>query len=186
MELEFKVAGIKLKQEFIVVSNLNRSVILGRDFLVKNKVWILMDLSLIRIHNAYVPLDNDIHVCAISRLNKSVKLKPQTAYLIEAKLKKNPYFDQNMECVVDKIDRGFLYDQPELEVTPIVTKVRKGKFPIQIVNNSNKYIHLRKGCIVGKISQINKNEISINSVDHLTYSQIKKSQENSMKNSCNK
>ena len=136
-----------------------------------------MDLSLIRIHNAYVPLDNDIHISAISRLNKSVQLKPQTAYLIEAKLKNNPYFGPNMECTVDKLDKGFLYDQPEIELTPIVTTVRKGRFPIQIVNNSNKIIRLRKGCIVGKISQIKRDEISIDSVDQWTNSHTKKSQQ---------
>ena len=79
IDLDFKIAGIKLKHEFIVVTDLNRNIILGRDFLMKNKVRIYCDLHKLKLQNAYVPLENDVHISAISRLNKTITLKPQTA-----------------------------------------------------------------------------------------------------------
>ena len=45
IDLNFKISGLKLTHNFIVVSNLNRNIILGRDFLVKNGVRIYFDLK---------------------------------------------------------------------------------------------------------------------------------------------
>ena len=43
-----------------------------------------------------------------------------------------------------------------------------GKFPIQIVNKSNKFIRLKKGCVIGKISPVTPNQKTVNSVNHVT------------------
>ena len=168
IDLDFKIAGIKLKHEFIVVTDLNRNIILGRDFLMKNKVRIYCDLHKLKLQNAYVPLENDVHISAISRLNKTITLKPQTAYLVEARLKRTPYLCSFTECTINKLEKGFLNDQPELELTPIVATVVNGKFPIQIVNKSNKFIRLKKGCVIGKISPVTPNQKTVNSVKHVT------------------
>ena len=93
VRLDFKIAGIKISHDFIVVSDLNRSIILGRDFVVKNGVTLCFDLGKMKIQNAYVPLENHAHIDSIIRLNKTVKLKPQTIYLVDGRMKQNPYLD---------------------------------------------------------------------------------------------
>ena len=50
-EIEFKLGGLKLSHEFVVVSDLNRSTIIGRDFLVKHGVRLYFDLMKLRIND---------------------------------------------------------------------------------------------------------------------------------------
>ena len=174
VDLEFKIAGIKLTHNFIVVSNLSRNMILGLDFMVRYGVRLYFDFSKMRIQGAYVPLENDSYIASIARLNTSVTLKPHTVYLVEGKIKDNPYFKTESDYQLLNLDRGFLEDQPEIEVSPIVFKLRNNfTFPLQIVNNSGKHIRLRKGCLVGQISSVKGNlqcnsSANINSVHTTT------------------
>ena len=126
------------------------------DFLVKNKINIYYSIKRIKLRNIYIPLESDIHISSIARLNKTVQLKPQTAYIIEAKLKQNPYFDNGMECILDKTTQGYLYDEPEIIVSATLSRSKKGKFPVQIINHSNKYVTLRRGCVLGNVTPVTK------------------------------
>ena len=162
VDLELKIAGMKITQNFIVVSDLNRNVILGRDFLVKNKVVLYYDLMKMRINGAYVPLENDVHVSSISRLTKTFTMKPRTVYLVKAQVRKSFYFDSESNYSLEPTEKGFLHNQPEIEINPVVVTLTKSQFfPVQITNNSNKHIRLKKGCILGKIKNVNV----INTVD---------------------
>ena len=157
-ELNFSIAGIKLSHNFIVVSNLNRTSIIGRDFLVKNGVRLYFDLAKMRIQNAYVPLENDIHVSSVARLSKKLKMKPRTVYLVSGHIKSNPYFDKETSYELEEVSKGFLYSQPEIEVSPAIVRLKsknfKQCFPVQITNNSDKHVTLYKGSIIGTLKDV--------------------------------
>ena len=54
-EMEFELKGEKLKHKFYVVDNMNRNLILGRDWMIDNQIRIYYDLCCLRIGNTYVP-----------------------------------------------------------------------------------------------------------------------------------
>ena len=176
--LPFKMGGVKLEHNFIVASDLNRSMLLGRDFLFKNGVRLYCDLKKIRVKGAYIPLENDIHISAVTRLSKTVTLKPRTVYLVEAKVKKTGYFDEKAAYQLENLESGFLATQPEIEISPALVTLsddpltgspHQGKvklnrfgaakekkresysFPVQITNDSDKHVRLKRGCLLGKI-----------------------------------
>ena len=152
IDLQIKIGGMRLTQEFVVVSDLNRGMILGRDFLVKHQARIYCDLNKLRINNTYVPLDLDCHISAITRSCKTVTLKPQTMYLVDAKIKDNLGLEEG-EYTFEPTAQGFLEDQPELKITPGLVNMKRKHLPVQIINTSNKTFRIRKGCVLGKIEQ---------------------------------
>ena len=80
VELKFRIGQVQKSHNFYVVSNINRNVILGRDFLSKNGVRLYFDLECMKIDDSYVPLEEDIKIASIVRLQKGTVLKPQTSY----------------------------------------------------------------------------------------------------------
>ena len=48
-QIEFKIGGLTMSHEFHVVKDINRSFILGRDWLVQNGVRLYYDLGSLRI-----------------------------------------------------------------------------------------------------------------------------------------
>ena len=49
VKLELILNGVKLEHNFYVVSNMNRNLILGQDWLIKNGVKIYYDLGCLRV-----------------------------------------------------------------------------------------------------------------------------------------
>ena len=86
--LDFKIAGMKLRQDFLIVSDLSRSAILGRDFMIRNKARILFDINKVCINKMYIPMERDVHLASLARTVEEIVLKPQTAYLINCRIKK--------------------------------------------------------------------------------------------------
>lgn len=70
------------------MSNINRNVILERDFLQQHGVRLYFDLGCLQIDGCYVPLEEDVYIASIARLPTAAIIKPQTADLVYAKLKK--------------------------------------------------------------------------------------------------
>lgn len=91
VKLKFKIGSIYIEHPFFVVENINRNVILGRDFLQDNGVRVYFDLGCLRIKDCYVPLEEDVHLSVIARLTRHTVLKPQTAYRLLARTKKTAY-----------------------------------------------------------------------------------------------
>ena len=75
--LTLKIAGIKIEHTFIVVPELNRNIILGRDFLQQNQVRLYFDLNKMRIRNNYVDLEEDSHIASLVRLKQKVVVRPK-------------------------------------------------------------------------------------------------------------
>ena len=66
-EIEFEMKGEKFKHKLYIVDNMNRNLILGRDWIIDNKIRLYYDLSCLRIGNTYVPLLEDMHISSVLR-----------------------------------------------------------------------------------------------------------------------
>ena len=154
IEISIEIGGVKTKQLFYVVSNMNRNVILGIDFLKNNNVRLYYDLGCLRIKNAYVPFEEDAQISSLVRVASDQVLKPQTRIICQGKLRNSADLPPAL-YQVSSIDRGYLSHEPGLMLEDSVMKVNeKRTFPIMIVNETNKTFRLRRGCVIGKAEQV--------------------------------
>ena len=150
VKIPFMIGNIKLEQEFFVVTDMNRNVILGQDWLFKHGVRVYYDLKCLRIYNTYVPLQEDVHIASILRnCNKKV-LKPQTRNICWVKARKcHENYSDSALYEISGVDQGFIGSQPGLMITnTLVKKAKSNKYPVIIVNNTNKTISLKNGCVI--------------------------------------
>lgn len=70
-----------------LVHGVNRKFILGRDWLIQNRVRIYYDLGTMRINDVYVPLQEDIHISSVLRIAKSIVVKLHAAQICLARYK---------------------------------------------------------------------------------------------------
>ena len=154
-EVVFDIGGIKMSHSFFIVRDMNRKLILGRDWLQKNGVRLYYDLGCIRVNQTYVPLQEDIHISSVVRVHSKTKITPQTAVVCRCKVRKSPDLPFNTVYQISPVEIGFLSYEPGLMVTNSIAKVHQNRFiPVMIVNNTNKTFTIRKGCPVAKIEQI--------------------------------
>ena len=173
----FQIKNVALSHSFYVVGNMNRNIILGRDWLVQNGVRLYYDLGCLRIGQMYVPLEEDIHIASIVRLHRKTIIKPQTANVCLATIKNNSELNQHKIFQISQIDTGYISSEPGLTLSNAVIKIDKTRqFPIMIVNNTDKTFTLRRGCIIGKIEAIQ--EESISSINSINKTAIENSQIN--------
>ena len=155
-----------MSQDFYVIRDLNRNLILGLDWLKQNNVRIYFDLKCLRINGKhYVNLEEDIHVASTVRMKKICLIKPQTAMICYDKVRENPDLPVGQSYEITQIDKGFLLNQPDLQIINTVSTLAKDRsLPLLIVNNTNKFIKIYRHCLLAKISGIPNNVASVNSV----------------------
>ena len=73
VNMTFSIGGTSTNHLFYVVSDMNRNIILGRDWLCQNGVRLYYDLGYLRFKKAYIPLVEDIHIASIVRMKKHTK-----------------------------------------------------------------------------------------------------------------
>ena len=111
--LQICIGGAEMSQDFYVIQDLNRNLILGLDWLKQNNVRIYFDLKCLRINGKhYVNLEEDIHTCLI---------KPQTAKICYGKVRENPDLPVGQSYEILQIDKGFLINQPGLQIINTVS-----------------------------------------------------------------
>ena len=163
INISFEMKGTKLNHTFFVVKDLNRKIILGRYWLIQNGVRMYFDLGCLRVGNTYVPLEEDIHIASIVRLAAKAVIKPQTAHVSQGKLKQNVGLNNEQLFQIASIENGYISNEPGLMIANSVIKPNiTGKFPVLIVNDTNKTIKLRKGCVIGRAE--NTSEINVTKV----------------------
>lgn len=91
-KLPFVIGVVALTHQFYIVSNINRNIILGNDWLDANGVRTYHDLEKIRIRKAYVNLERDRQMKSIIRANQTTILQPNTTSVAMAKVKGPAYF----------------------------------------------------------------------------------------------
>ena len=158
--IPFEIGGHKMSHPFYIVRNMNRKLILGRDWLQNNGVRLYFDLGCIRVNQTYIPLQEDLHISSIARVHTKTKVKPQTAVICKCKVRNNPGLPTSGSYQISPAEIGFLNYEPGLMVTSSVAKMTGNRFiPVLLVNNTNKTYTVRKGCPLAKIEQVQGNEI---------------------------
>ena len=146
------IAKQRLTHEFIIVKNLNRNGILGRDFLVKNKARIFFDLSIIKINSSFQPLESDIHMSSLTRSNRDVVLKPYSIQLLTCNTRHRdcgPY-------TINELTRGHLADEPGVAIINSISAFRQRKrLPVLLSNMTGRYVKIKRGSVLGKIEACN-------------------------------
>ena len=164
--ISFTMNGLPLTQQFFVTDGLNRNFILGRDWLKEHGVRLYFDLGMLRIGKTYVKLEEDIHISSILRLDKKVALKPQTAAICHVKLSQGFRIPDSRLLEVTNLEPGCLQDEPGLVIQESIDKIpNTQKIPVMIVNQTNKFYKLKRGCVVGKGRGLEDQEISSISED---------------------
>ena len=147
--LKFKVNRLELQHTFVIVNNLSRNCILGKDFLAANSCRIYFDLNCIRIKGEYVAMQEDKCIASIIRLSKTTVLKPQTVYRLQGKLKNNPSITNNVDYEVCAVDTGCISQEPNLQLSNALIYLRSSRrVPVVITNHSNKHVRLKRGCVM--------------------------------------
>ena len=110
------IGGTKMSQDFYVIRDLNRNLILGLDWLKQNNVRIYFDLKCLRINgNHYVNLEEDIHIATTIRMKKTCLIKSQTVMIYYGKVRENPDLPVGQSYEIIQRDKGFLVNQPGLQ-----------------------------------------------------------------------
>ena len=138
--IKLKLGGRNFHQKFYVVDGLNRNVILGRDWIVDNKVVLYFnELRSMKIGQVYVPLEEDIHISALVGAANTVVIKPHTAIVCRAKTQAVLDSGGKQLCQISPTDRGYLSSEPGLELQKTVVEMRRDRmFPVLISNRTNK------------------------------------------------
>ncbi|CAG2189918.1 unnamed protein product [Mytilus edulis] len=79
-------------------------------------------------------------------------------------LKNNPSFGSTKLLEISPVASGYVSTEPGLMISNTVVNFNKNrKFPLMIVNNTNKSIRLKRGCVVGKASHLEEiNLVNVN------------------------
>ena len=144
IDLTFSVGGATMRQNFYVVREMNRNMILGTDWLKNHGVRIYYHLGCTRIgDNNYVNLEEDIHIASVVRMKSTTVIKPQTATNCYGKVRFNPDIKTEQCYQISSADTGFLVKEPGLQVVNSVSKLQSDRsIPILVVNNTNKTMRI--------------------------------------------
>lgn len=175
--ISFIIGGNSVVQDFYVTRSMTRNVILGRDWLLSNGVRLYFDQKSLRIKNAYVPLEEDVHISSVEKgtngrlaslkINDSivpldddlcissllrttgkVKIKPQTAVQVPVKVGSNC---RSREIEIYGLDRGFLSLNPGLLVcNAVAPRNERNRSMVIVVNTTGKCMVLRRGAVVAR------------------------------------
>ena len=92
-------------------------------------------------------------------------VQPQTAFICYGKVRENPDLPTGQSYEIEQIDKGFLINQPGLQIINTVASLtKKMTLPILVVKNTNKFIKIKRHGLIAKITGIQNNATCINSV----------------------
>ena len=126
--VQFCIGGTEMSQDLYVIRELNRNMILGLDWLKDKNVRIYMDLKCIRINEKhYVNLEEDIHIASTVIMKHICLIKPKTAVICYGKVRENPDLPVGQSYEISQIDKGFIVNQPGLQVINTVSTLTKDR-----------------------------------------------------------
>ena len=165
--LEIKIGSQSIFQNCCVVRNLNRKIILGRDWLRSHGVRMYFDLGVLRLNGEYVEMEEDIHISSIVTVAEDVTLKPQHLHTCVAKVKGKAEVGTVYE--VEQIKTGTVSKLCGISVANSIIKINKErKIIMGIMNNTNQTVTLKRGWPIGKLIEAGKiNEVSLPTLDRL-------------------
>ena len=152
-DVKFKIGKLYKKHPFYVTEGVSQNVILGRDFLVTNKVKLDFENTQLTIDQQTIRMEDDAYIASFVRLAQDVVLPPQTAAVCNTRLKHGGL--EKTVSNISAIKTGFMEREPGLLVTNTIAENKNKKIPIQICNHTNRTFKLRKGNVVGKAERVN-------------------------------
>ena len=162
VNVQICIGGTEMSQDFYVVRDLNRNMILGLDWLKEHNVRIYFDLKCLRINGKHYV---NFHIASTVRVKKTCLIKPQSAKICHGKVRENPNLPVGQSYEISQIDNGFIVNQPGLQVINTVSTLAKDRsLPLLIVNNTNKFIKTYRHGLLAKIAGIKNNVSTVNSV----------------------
>ena len=155
VKVDFSIKSYKMSHVFYVVADMNRNIILGRDWLVQNGVRLYYDLGCLRVGNIYTNLEEDIHISSILRVSKEMIIKPQTSNVCLAKLKKCFPLSKSRLYEISPLNQGNLSNEPGLLVGNAVVQIKdSNNVPVHLVNTTNKTFKFKRGTAIGRINTV--------------------------------
>ena len=122
IELQIEIGGVKVNQKFYVVQNINRNIILGRDFLQRKGICLYHDLNCLCINNWYVPFEEDFQIASLVRFTSDQVVKPQSSCVYNGKIKENPDVSSSL-YQLSAVDMGCFSNEPGLVLPSSVMRV---------------------------------------------------------------
>ena len=185
-EISFKIGGNNINHTFCVSPSVTRNVILGRDWMIKFGVRLYYDIPSLRIKGVYCPLLEDAHIASIDtdkrlaslrlkdsfipidddsvissllRLARPEVLRPQSVTKCLVKVRTNLPNLRTGEIMVQDIDRGYMHSFPGLLVYNAIAKATNGRAVVYILNQSGRYVNLKRGTIVARGASVSDGDI---------------------------
>lgn len=161
IKVTLNIGGTDLIQEFLVVQDLNRNVILGLDFMKEHRVRLYFDLKSMKIADkVYVNLEEDIHISSTVRMKHKVTLKPRTAKICLGKVRPSPDLPTNVTYEVTQIDKGFIVNEPGLQIINSVSKLNgRRNIHVLVVNNTDKHQTIYRHGLIAKINHVGEQNV---------------------------
>ena len=73
--IEYETGEGKQEHEFFIVPQMNRNIILGRDWLKQFCVHMYCDPGCIGVSKSYIKLEEDLHISSIARVTTETIIK---------------------------------------------------------------------------------------------------------------
>jgi hypothetical protein len=142
-----------ISHRFYVVGGIRQKMILGRDFLNKNRVTIYCGEKL-EIGKEEIKLAEEKELYGVVRISKSVVLKPRTINFVQTKIENGTGIRPGL-CIRTKGAEHIQLETPEIEITEGIVKLNRSlTFPVMLINNAEKTISLKKDTEVGIIERM--------------------------------
>ena len=87
-------------------------------------------------------------------MKKTCLIVHQLAMICYGNVRENPDFPVGQSYEITQIDKGFLVNQPGLQINNTVSTLAKDRsLPLLIVNNTNKFIKIYRHGLLAKIQE---------------------------------
>ena len=169
--MKFQIAGKVYPHQCLIVKNLKRDLILGRDWMEKFNCILNFSDNTCTLGKSKLNFSRESDVRSIIRTVQTVTVPPQTVKTVYGRYHVQAPVGQKGENVQwEQCDKCFLDNEPGLTVLSGLGKVNKTrKVPLTIVNETGKYFRIKKGNVLAKLDQVKE----INSVYKITDSHEK-------------
>ena len=160
VQLKFKLGTMILVQDFHVVENFKRSVLLGIDFLITNKATVDFGKRSLAIGNQIILL-KDKHVdpdCALVHVRSRQALMPGSVNFVEVSTNMSKKNDRPL--LISPLDNcPVLRDQPGVYIPSVLMK-KTSTLLLPIINQTSTTIHLKRREPLGIVEAICQQDVT--------------------------
>ena len=166
VKIRITLGKVRMYHDFIVVTDFKHDMILGIDFLNSRKALLDFEHQTLIIGNAVYPLKEKVgrtrKEINLVRLAEAVDVFPRSDVQVKCSISKKKQPGENF--VVSQLPSSPCFgDEPGVLLPNAVVKMSKNKHvPWAIVNETGRFLHFRKGQVLGTASKFMDNEQSSN------------------------